>query len=97
MSDTLIDELYDHLRNIRAYEYELRSLAAAFSATGNTTVADRLYDIADGLMNAQTGIRNNHAAGIKQRLHEAQEGSGALLKAVLAGVFKAPDVSAEAE
>lgn len=90
MADALIDDLYGHLHAIRDHEDELRVLADAFSITGNAKMAGRLYDIADGLKAAVGGIRNNRADGIKERLHEAQESSGALLKAVLAGVFKSP-------
>lgn len=64
---------------------DLQSLSYAFERTGNKTVSVELYDLGYELKQASKKMGDAFSGNLQESFKSAQENSGLLFKAVLAG------------
>lgn len=80
-----IQRFFDGLKSIRQDSRELLSLADAFDYTGNSRMAKTLENLSRDLMKQHDILKQVHSEMINEGTKNAQEISGALFKAVMAG------------
>lgn len=78
--------VYDECHELNRKAAHLDRIAAAFAITGNDTVADDLFGIAQTIETANRAIREHIAARVGSDLKIAQDMSGAILGSALAGL-----------
>lgn len=80
----LIQQGRGEVLDVADYLFEL---SISFKRTGNGEVADKLMWLAASLRAAEEKIKQGEGLELSRALHQAQESSGLLVKAALAGTF----------
>ena len=77
--------------------YDLRCLARAFDATGNTNAAETMHTLAAQISTAERLIHKSIGEWVSQDLHRAESGSRNVLMAALAGATMVRDTALAAQ
>lgn len=83
MSQETLNKIFDGLSKTRREAEELKVIANALHITGNSTLAENLFEIAEEILAQQEIIQKNYAKEGSEALNEAQEFNGKMLSLLL--------------
>ncbi len=81
-----LDEIYRNLITLRTVARKMNELGDAAWKMGNTRLSDTLADFSSKIEKAERGINNTVTEELNRTVKQAEEASGNMLRATLAGV-----------
>lgn len=94
MSENNVANFHNANQDILDIASDLQSLSYAFGQTGNKIVSGELYKLSNDLKEASKKMGDAFSGNLQESFKSAQENSGMLFKAILAGAVINPAANA---